>query len=69
MSVYILVTGEVYQKGRNKKKLYRDAVIDMTETYGIFGPLPPCATLYFWNSKDWKAFNTPEEAREAASKL
>ena len=67
--IYVLATGEVYQKLKDKKIIVGMKGIDMTDTYGIGGPLDPCAATRFENSDEWKCFNTLAEAREAASKL
>ena len=69
LKIYVLATGEVYQKLKDKKIIIGLKGIDMTDTYGIGGPLDPCAATRFEDSDEWKCFNTLEEAREAASKL
>ena len=67
--IYVLVTGKDYQKLKNRKIIIGMKGIDMTNTYGIGGPLDPCAATRFENSEEWKCFDTLEEAKEAASKL
>ena len=67
--IYVLVTGRVYQKLKNRKIIIGMKGIDMTDTYGIAGPLDPCAATRFKNSDEWRCFITLQEARENASKL
>jgi hypothetical protein len=67
--IYVLATGEVYQKLKDKKIIVGLKGIDMTNTYGIGGPLDHCATTRFVGTDEWQCFDTLEEAREAASKL
>ena len=67
--IYVLATGEVYQKLKEKKIIIGMKGIDMTDTYGIGGPFDPCAVTRFENSNEWQCFNTLEEARQVASNL
>ena len=67
--IYVLVTGDVYQKIKNKKIIMAAKAIVTTDTYVIGGPLDPCALTRFEGSEEWKCFDTLDEAKEAASKL
>ena len=69
LKIYVLVTGKVYQKLKNRKIIMVTNAKVTTDTYGIAGPLDPCAATRFENSEEWKCFDTLEEAKEAASKL
>ena len=69
LKIYVLATGEVYQKLKDKKIIIGLKGIDMTDTYGIGGPLDPCAATRFVDTDEWQCFDTLEEAKEVASKL
>ena len=45
--IYVLATGEVYQKIKNKKIIMTTNAKVTTDTYGIGGPLDPCAATRF----------------------
>jgi hypothetical protein len=67
--IYVLATGEVYQKIKNKKIIMVTNAKVITDTYVIGGPLDPCAATRFVDTDEWQCFDTLEEAKEAASKL
>ena len=67
--IYVLVTGELFQKIKNKKTIILSKAIETTDTWLIGGPLDTCAINRFENIDEWKCFYTLEEAREAASNL
>lgn len=67
--IYVLVTGDVYQKIKNKKIIMAAKAIVTTDTYVIGGPLDSCVLTRFEGSEEWKCFDTLDEAKEAASKL
>ena len=67
--IYVLATGEIYQKIKNKKIIMVTNAKVTTDTYGIGGPLDTCAATRFVDTDEWQCFDTLEEAKEAASKL
>lgn len=70
--IYLLVTGDLYQKIKNMKMDFNHMSIETTDTYviGGFDPLKDsCILTRFNDSENWRCFNTLEEAKEAASKL
>ena len=67
--IYVLATGEVYQKVKEKKFICRQLTIQETETWAIGGPLDECARTRFVDTEEWQCFDTLDAAKEAASKL
>ena len=67
--IYVLTTGEVYQKVKEKKFICGQLTIQETETWAIGGPLDDCAINRFENTSEWQCFDTLDAAKEAASKL
>jgi hypothetical protein len=71
--LYVLVTGKLYQKLKDMKKVTGYMAIETTDTYGIGGPIEPevdsCILKRFNGTDGWELFNSLTEAREAASKL
>jgi hypothetical protein len=67
--IYVLATGEVYQKVKEKKFICGQLTIQETETWAIGGPLDECARTRFVDTDEWQCFDTVQEAKEAASKL
>jgi hypothetical protein len=68
-SVYVLASGEVYQKVKDKRFICGQLTIEETETWAIGGPLDGCARTRFENTNEWQCFDTLQEAREAANNL
>jgi len=66
--IYVLASGEVFQKVKDKKFLLKQA-IDQTETWVIGGPFDDCARNYFENTNEWQCFDTVQEAKDAAANL
>jgi hypothetical protein len=64
--IYILATGEVYQKVKDKKFICGQLTIQETETWAIGGPLDECARNRFENNTEWQCFDTFQEAIDAA---
>jgi len=67
--IYVLASGEVYQKVKDKKFLIKSIATDLTDTWAIGGPLDECARTRFENNSEWQCFSTLEEARQAAQNL
>ena len=67
--IYVLATGEVYQKVKDKKFICGQLTIQETETWAIGGPLDECARTRFVDTDEWQCFDTVQEAKEAASNL
>lgn len=67
--IYVLVTGEIYQKVKSNKIAMSGKAIDRTDTWAIGGPFDLCARDRFTNTEEWRCFDTLAEAREAASNL
>jgi hypothetical protein len=67
--IYVLATGEVYQKVKEKKFICGQLTIQETETWAIGGPLDDCARTRFENTSEWQCFDTIQEARDAADNL
>jgi hypothetical protein len=68
--IYVLVTGKIYQKIKDIKRLEGYKSIEVTNTYAIGGPLDPnidsCIFKRFNGHDGWQCFNSLEEARTAA---
>jgi hypothetical protein len=67
--IYVLASGEVYQKVKDKKFICGQLTIQETETWAIGGPLDDCARTRFENTSEWQCFDTLDDAKEAASRL
>jgi hypothetical protein len=67
--IYVLATGEVYQKVKDKKFICGQLTIQETETWAIGGPLDECARTRFVDTDEWQCFDTLDAAKEASSKL
>jgi len=67
--IYVLASGEVYQKVKEKKFICGQLTIQETETWAIGGPLDECARTRFENNSEWQCFSTLEEARQASENL
>ena len=51
--IYVLATGEVYQKVKDKKFICGQLTIQETDTWAIGGPLDECARGRFENNTEW----------------
>ena len=69
MAIYVLATGDVYQKVKEKSLIIKGKAIEQTDTWAIGGPFDDCARNYFENNNEWQCFDSAKEAREAASNL
>jgi hypothetical protein len=67
--IYVLASGEVYQKVKDKRFICGQLTIEETDNWAIGGPLDECARTRFENTCEWQCFDTIEEAREAAANL
>ena len=63
--IYVLTTGEVYQKVKDKKFICGQLTIQETDTWAIGGPLDECDRNRFENNVEWQCFDTLQEAIDA----